>query len=348
MNASHPFLQLVLARLREFYREPIVIFWVYGFPLILAVSLGIGTRGKEPEPSVVDVLGPANSASTSSLADALRKAGITVEFVEDEAACRKRLGQGKTMLYIVPQSDGTLEYVYDKMRDDGVLARHRVSEALLRQAAPDRIKEEDKTVTEPGTRYIDRLLPGLIGMNLLGGGMWGIGFAIVDMRVRKLFKRLVATPMRHSHFMLAVFTSRFAVMIPEMVFLLAFGWLVFGVPVRGSLWLIALIILIGASAFSGLGLVVASRTEKTEVVSGLMNAIMIPMWLLSGVFFSYERFPNAMQPFIQALPLTQVNDALRAVMLEGAGLGDIAWHLGILVVWAVATFVLALKIFRWN
>jgi ABC-type multidrug transport system permease subunit len=348
MNASHPFLQLFLARLREFYREPIVLFWVYGFPLILAVSLGIGTRGKEPEPSVVDILGSANSATASELAKTLRAAGVTVEIVEDEAACRKRLGQGKTMLYIVPQSDGTLEYVYDKMREDGVLARHRVAEAFLRQAAPDKVKEIDKTVTEPGTRYIDRLLPGLIGMNLLGGGMWGIGFAIVDMRVRKLFKRLVATPMRHSHFMLAVFASRFVVMVPEMVFLLVFGWLAFGVPVRGSLWLIALIIFIGASAFSGLGLVVASRTEKTEVVSGLMNAIMIPMWLLSGVFFSYERFPNAMQPFIQALPLTQVNDALREVMLEGAGLMTIAWHLGILVVWAVVTFAIALKIFRWQ
>ena len=345
---ENPLSQLFLARLREFYREPVALFWVYGFPLILAIGLGIAFWSREPAPPVVDVQQTSDSQAAADLAERLRAESMTVE-LHEEADCRARLRTGKTALFVIPTAEGGYTYVYDKAREDSVLARYEVDDAILRWRAAPAVTWETKpeSVTEPGSRYIDFLMPGLIGLNLLGGGLWGVGFVLVDMRVRKLMKRLLATPMRRSHFLLAILGARLVLMLPDMLVLLLFGWLVFGVPVRGDLFTLALIILVGAAAFSGLGLLLACRTDKTETISGLMNLVMLPMWLLSGAFFSSKHFPDALQPFIQALPLTQVNDALREVMLEGASLAQVAWRLGILAAWAVVTFALALRWFRW-
>jgi ABC-type multidrug transport system permease subunit len=204
------------------------------------------------------------------------------------------------------------------------------------------------SVQEHGKRYIDRLLPGLIGMNLMGGGLFGVGFVLVDMRVRKLFKRLLATPMRHGDFLMAILASRLLFLLPEMFLLLMFGALVLKVPIYGSLVTLLIVILVGAAAFAGLGLLLGCRTEKTESMSGYINATMLPMYLLSGIFFSSRRFPDEIQPLIQALPLTQLINALREVMLEGAGLADVGWRLAILAAWAVVCFALALRFFRWR
>jgi ABC transporter DrrB family efflux protein len=262
--------------------------------------------------------------------------------------CRRRLEIGQTALYIVPQEKSYV-YVYDETRTEGREARFQVDSIIQRWKARDhQWPTTNQLITERGSRYIDFLIPGLVGMNLMGGGLWGIGFVLVDMRVRKLLKRLLATPMRRSDFLLSVLGARMVIMAPEMVMLLIFGTLIFGVPIRGSLVTLTLVILVGACSFSGLGLLVACRAEKTETVSGLMNLVMLPMWLLSGIFFSSKRFPDAMQPFIQALPLTQLNDALREIMLEGQSLGSVAWRIGIMAAWGIITFVLALKWFRWQ
>jgi ABC-2 type transport system permease protein len=178
--------------------------------------------------------------------------------------------------------------------------------------------------------------------------LWGVGFVIVDMRVRKLLKRLLATPMHHGDFLLAVLTGRLVFTIPEMALLVLVGHYCFGVPVRGNVLALTAVAFIGAAAFAGIGLLLACRTERTETVAGLMNLVQLPMWLLSGTFFSSRRFPEAMQPFVQALPLTQLNDALREVMLEGAGLSEVGWRLALLACWAAVTFLLAVRFFRWQ
>jgi ABC-2 type transport system permease protein len=338
-----PFVQLVLARVREFYREPEVLFWVYGFPLILAIGLGIAFSGREPERPDVDVQeGPGAAA----LAETLKADGFTVE-IHDEGVCQARLVKGKTALYLHP-AEGNLDYVYDPMRAECVLARYWVEAALARPRTHDEPPIKEVPVTEPGSRYIDFLLPGLVGMNLMGGGLFGVGFVLVDMRVRKLFKRLMATPMRHSDFLLALLTSRLLFLIPEMFALLVLGRLLFRVPINGSVATLSVVVLIGAAAFAGIGLLLGCRTEKTETMSGYINLAMLPQYLLSGIFFSSSRFPASIQPVIQALPLTQLNDALRAVMLEGAGFAEIGWRIGILAAWAIVCFTLALRWFRWR
>jgi len=344
----HSFLQLFLTRLREFYREPEVIFWVYGFPLLLAVGLGIAFYNRKPEPAQVDIQGSASDPQIVELADKLRKAGLTVE-IHDADECERRRVTGRTGLYIVPTEKG-YDYHYDETQPESRTAYFQVDNLITHWKAASAVNWQTEEIKEdkPGNRYIDFVLPGLIGMNLMGGGLWGVGFVIVDMRVRKLLKRLLATPMKRSYFLLAILTARMVLMMPEMVMLVVVGRLVFDVPVRGSYVTLGLIIIVGASAFSGIGLLLACRADKTETISGLMNLVMLPMWLLSGVFFSSKRFPEAVQPFIQALPLTQLNNALREVMLDGASLMDVVWRLGILVGFAVVGFVLGLRWFKWQ
>jgi ABC-2 type transport system permease protein len=182
----------------------------------------------------------------------------------------------------------------------------------------------------------------------MNAAMWGIGFALVDMRQRKLLKRFVGTPMRRSDFLLALMSSRLLLMLIEVALLLGFGVLVFHMRVLGSLLTILLIGAIGAVAFGGVGLLTASRANKIESVSGLINLVMMPMWIFSGVFFSYERFPAITQPFIKALPLTALNDALRATILQGAPLAAQSGRLLILALWGGISFLLALALFRWT
>jgi ABC-type multidrug transport system permease subunit len=347
MNRWYPLGQMILARLREFYREPVAIFWVYGFPLLLAVVLGLAFAGGAPEPPVVDVQGAPGQTSAEEIAKPLRAARFTVEVLPEDN-CTTRLRTGKTALMIIPGNPAPT-YRYDSSRSDSVLARQWADAVLTHAKAGKAVPEaKDLLVTEPGSRYIDFLLPGLIGMNLMGGGLFGIGFGVVDMRVRKLFKRLLATPMRRSDFLLAIVLSRLVFLIPEMSMLLLLGRLAFGVPMEGNALTLAVVIMAGVATFDGLGLLIACRTEKTETVSGLINLCILPMYLLSGTFFSSKRFPDVVQPFIQALPLTQVNDALREVMIEGMGLADVAWRVGILLAWAVVTTTLALWWWRWR
>jgi ABC-type multidrug transport system permease subunit len=337
--------QLFLARLREFYREPEAIFWVYGFPLIMAIGLGIAFSSKKPEPPEVDIQSDGNTYRAQQLADLLKTQKFPVE-IHGREQCLKRLITGRTALVVIPTKKG-IRYEYDETRSDSVMARYWVDSLVLRSEhhfpEPGTI-----SVEEPGSRYIDFLMPGLMGLNLMGGGLWGIGFVIVDMRVRKLLKRFLATPMRRSDFLLAMLSARMIFMIPEMVFLLLVARLGFGVPINGDPLTLLVLIVVGSAAFAGIGLLIACRAQKTETVSGLMNLVMLPMWLLSGTFFSSKRFPEVSQPFIQALPLTQLNDGLREVMLEGGSIGDVGLRIVILGAWAVVTFALALRWFRWN
>ncbi len=344
MTDRHPFVELFLARLREFAREPEVIFWVFGFPILLAVGLGIAFRNKPPDEISVGVLDAPGADEALRALPA--SAGFRAEKVPGVEA-DQRLRLGKVAIVVVPGSQ--FEYRFDATRPESVFARQRVDDALQRAAGrADPLQVREKLSTEPGARYIDFLIPGLLGMNIMSGGMWGVGFVIVEMRSRKLLKRLIATPMRRGHFLGAMMASRMLMVFGEMFLLLAFGWLVFGMVVQGRIWLIGFLAMLGAFVFSGLGLLVASRARKIETVSGLMNLVMLPMFVLSGIFFSAERFPAAVQPFVKALPLTALNDALRAVILEGADLRSQILRIVVLAAWGAVSFFLALRVFRWT
>ena len=347
--------QLTLARLRELLREPEALFWVYGFPILMTLALGIAFRNQPVEQIVVDIVaGPASEATQ----DALSKSASPERFktrVLPELEAVTRLRTGRTDLVVMPgnSADATgpphYEYRFDATQPKSVLARSAVDDQLQRAAGRRDVAEVKLVrVDSPGSRYIDFLVPGLLGMSLMGGGMWGVGFVTVDMRRRNLLKRFLATPMKKSHFLAGLMVSRMLFMVPEVLILLVFARYAFGVVIHGSLAAVVLLILLGAVTFSGLGLLVASRAQTIEMVSGLMNLVMVPMWIFSGIFFSSERFPEAMQPIIQVIPLTPLIDALRAVMLEGAPLAAQLTRIGILCAWGAVSFALALRWFRWR
>lgn len=340
----YPLLELTRARLKEFLREPEAIFWVFVFPVLLALGLGIAFRNRPAESVRVAVQAAPGAARLAASLDSV--SGLSARVMEETAA-RNALRTGKLAVVVVPGESVT--YLYDPTRNDSRLARLLVDRAVQEAAGrSDPLRVDDAHLTEPGSRYIDFLIPGLLGLNLMGSGMWGIGFNIVQARRKKLLKRLLATPMRKSHYLGAFILSRFVFMILEVVALVGFGWLVFDVRVHGSLADLMVVTVFGALAFAGLGLLAASRARTIEGVSGIMNLVMLPMWIFSGVFFSYTNFPDAMQPFIKALPLTPLNDALRSVMIDGAPLEANMLRLAILTSWGAIAFVAALRIFRWR
>lgn len=349
-----PLAQLVLSRLRLFLREPAAVFWVYGFPIVMLLSLGIAFRENPTEIITVDIVlaegvtyvGPRAAGLDVKLA-ADSRFKVTVHPKED---WRKRLQAGKTDLVIEIDPGVAPPYrIWDEPhRTESRLARYAVESALLRPLGSSVDAAQVQHLQKPGSRYIDFLLPGMIGMNLMGGGLWGIGFVVVDMRVRKLLKRFLATPMRRSDFLLAIMFSRLFFTLLDVVILLVFGYAVFGVRCQGNYLELTIAVLLGGFSFAGIGLLVASRAQTVETVSGLMNLVMLPMWILSGVFFSSERFPEAVQPLINLLPLTALNQLLRGIILEGQGLLVLWPQVAILAAYGVGTFALALKIFRWK
>ena len=344
----YPLLEMVRARILEFIRDPGAVFWVFVFPVLLAVGLGIAFRNRGPEKVQVAVIGEGKAAAM--------KAFGTAEGVEfllyEEADGLQALRSSKVDLLIrldVSTNPPGVTYRYDPGRPEALQTRTTVDDAVQRAfGRVDVVAVREEKVEEKGGRYIDFLLPGLLGLNIMSSGMWGIGYAVVDSRKRKLLKRFAATPMNRAHFLLSFMISRLVFLISEVAVLVFFGWLIFDVQVYGSLFSVLIISILGAFTFSGLALLVATRTESTEVAAGLLQFIMLPMWVLSGCFFSYARFPEVFHPIIRALPLTAINDSLRLIMNDGGSIFSAWLELGVMAFWGLLSFVVAMRLFKWQ
>ncbi|HTX75916.1 MAG TPA: ABC transporter permease [Terracidiphilus sp.] len=333
--------QLTSARFRLFLREPEALFWVFIFPILLAVGLGIAFRNRPP-----DVLPVA--ATTPQLTRALAADPGLRASTMDQAAGAHALAIGNIQLLAIQTANG-VDYNYDDTNPDSRLARLLADRAIQSAAGRhDAIPSRNDLIHEAGARYIDFVVPGLLGMNLMGSAIWGLGFSIVEARQKKLLKRLVASPMPRWQYLASFILSRLLLLVIEVLAFLGFARLAFGVPFRGSLAELAFLCVLTSLSFSALGLLIASRARTMEAASGLMNLVMLPMWILSGVFFSASRFPAVIQPFVRALPLTAANDALRANMLQGVGLAHLSAPVAILLAWLVVPFAVSLRSFRWR
>lgn len=342
-GAFSPLIELTLARIREFLREPEAVFWTFVFPLVMSVALAIAFPSGRASPVVVGVEpGPRAGVIRAALA----AAGVEIRDVPRGDVLRA-LREGDVHLVVAPTAPPT--YRFDPAREESRLARLVVDEALKRAAGRrDPWQAREEAVAIPGSRYVDWFIPGLVAMGIMSNGMWGVAFPIVQARMRKLLKRLIASPMRRSEYLAAQLLARLLGLAPEVAVPILFGVVVFGMPINGSLWAIAVVSLVGALTFAAIGLMLASRARTLEAISGLMNLSMLPMWVLSGVFFSASNFPAPMQPLIQALPLTALVDAMRAVVLDGATVAGVSGELALLAAWGVVPFAVALRVFRWR
>jgi ABC-2 type transport system permease protein len=345
-TSPNPLHELIKSRIREFLREPGYVFWVFGFPLLMAMGLGLAFRSKAPEPPQIGVTDAVNSATAAALERSDRIKVVRLSRVDAERA----LARTKLDL-VVDQPDPAkpVRLRLDAAQEKSQLAR-AVTEDVLQRAAGrvDALALEEQPVSEKGSRYVDFLLPGLIGLNLMGSSMWGIGFNLVLARKRKLLRRYAVTPMRRSHFLLSYFFSRSLFLVLELAVLIAFGWLVFGTEIQGSITALLFASTLGAAAFAAIGFLIGARLSSTEVAGGWMNFVQLPMWLLSGSFFSYERFPEWLQLPIKLLPLTAANDSLRRIYNESATLSAVGFELGVLLAWSLLGFGIAIKVFRWQ
>jgi ABC-2 type transport system permease protein len=343
--------RLTQMRLRELAREPGTLFWIFGFPLLLTLGLGFAFRGSSGARPAVGVVAPF----PEPWAAAIGAAGFPVHRLP-EAEARHALATGALALAVFAPPPGALEagdagavrYAFDPMRPGARLARLEVDRALQRAwGRVDPVAVRDERQSAPGTRYVDFLVPGLIGVNVMQGSLWGVGWAIVNLRVRRLLKRLLATPMRRWQLLTAFMLARLVVVPIETTSLLVFARLVFGVRVVGSLPALAAVATLGALSFGGLAILVSSRAQNVESVTGLINTVMIPMFITSGVFFSNAHFPAVLQPLVAVLPLSALNQALRAVVIDGAGLSALATPCAILVAWGAIGYAIGLRAFRW-
>jgi len=328
----------------SFLREPEAVFWVFVFPLVLALVLGIAFKNTGGNALPVGVVAGVDAIWVEALEAA---EDLEIRVFDDTDTALRKLRTGAVALLL--EGDDVPRVRFDLERPDAETAWLRVQNVLQSTAGrEDAVVIPTEQVSERGARYIDFLIPGLLGMNLMGTGIWGAGFPIVDMRQKKLLKLLMVTPMRRPVFLLAQMLARVVFLALEVVGITLFGVLALGVPFRGSIPVFGALCLVGGMAFTGLGLLIASRANTLEGVSGLMNFVMMPMWLLSGVFFSYERFPEIFHPWIRLLPLTSLNDGLRAIMLEGVGPTALVGPFLVQLVWGTVAFLVALWIFRWR
>lgn len=344
----HPLVELTFTRVREFLREKEAVFWVFIFPVLMTFALGIAFRNTAPDKQPVAIEASTQDERVSETLNLLSRSPEINAMVLNPDEAAQALRSGKVAIVVKPGND-SYAYSFDPTRPESRTARLLVDDILQRgKGRADVVSVGEQTITEPGARYVDFLVPGLIGMNLMGSGLWGLGFTVVIARSRKILKRFAATPMRRSHYLLSFMLSRLVFLVLEVAAVVVFAWLVFGFTVRGSWLSVVLVTMLGGFTFSGIGLLVAARPTTIEGVSGLMNFVMLPMWLLSGTFFSSERFPQMLQPFIKALPLTALNNVLRALMNEGASLSSNWIPITIMLAWCVISFLVALRIFKWQ
>lgn len=343
-KAFNPLLELTKARLREFFREKGALFWVFGFPLLMAIGLGLAFRSKPADLPRIALIGDVQG----SAAQALLNSKQLVALRSDESAARHDLARSKVDA-IVQLDANRVNYVFDPQQEKAHTARSIADNVIQRAAGRvDPVATNDVRITEIGSRYIDFLMPGLIAMNLMGTSMWGVGYSLVLARKRKLLRRFAVTPMHRWQFLLAYFFARSVFLVLEVGVLLLFGHFMFQTPIAGGVLRIAFLSILGAASFAGISLLVGARIDNTEAANGWMNLVQLPMWLLSGAFFSYERFPDWLHWPIRLLPLTALCDGLRAIANQGAGLLSISSEILILIVWGLAGFAIALRSFRWQ
>jgi len=342
-GGAHPALvEMTLARLREFVREPEALFWTFLFPMVMSVAMALAFPSRGAQPVRVGIAPGASELRQTLAADK----GVALRDVAPGSELRA-LREGDVDVIVLPGTPPT--YRFDPTREQSRSARLIVDDALKRAAGrPDPWTAREDPVQIAGSRYVDWLIPGIVCLGIMNNGMWSIGFMTVQARLRKLLKRLAASPMKKREYLLAQMFARLVFLGPEVAVPLLFGVLAFGMPVNGSVLNIAAVTLVGALMFGAVGLLLGSRVKTIEAISGLMNLFSVPMWVLSGVFFSSSNFPAVTQPFIKVLPLTALVDAMRGVVLEGSSLGALRLELTIMASWAIVSFAIALKIFRWR
>lgn len=348
---------LISVELKEYLREPGIIFWAILFPILLALGLGLAFSGEGVQERQIAVVSGEGSRLPDSISgiDLTRstwnqkvgneKIGFTsytfTKISWDNAVLQ--LKQGKTSMIIEASADG-LQYHFDPANPDARVSYLQLSD-YFSGSEPD--GKEVTILEQAGTRYIDFLVPGLLAMGIMMSCMWGISYSNVDRRNKKLLRRMVATPMKKYNYVAAQLTARIIMSAMEAILLVLVTYWIFEISITGSITALILLFLAGNMAFTGLAILIASRTANTQIANALINLVVMPMMILSGIYFSYHNFPDFMITVIQVLPLTVLADSVRSVFIEGAGLAETLPHIGALAAFGFVLFVIGIRVYKW-
>jgi ABC-2 type transport system permease protein len=362
--------QLTIAHFREIIREPGVLFWGIIFPILMSLGLGVAFTTNADTVRKVAVI---ESQGLSSIDSIISKDGIISDSInKDEGASytltlkNDKLGNSVFHFYkmseneamlalkrgmvnvLLDQPDKEIRFRFDPRNPDAQLTYLKLAK-VFKNSAQFHLENTGNIVplTLTGTRYIDFLIPGLLAMGIMMSTMWGLSYGMIEKRSKKLLRRMVATPMKKSYFLISLITVRVAMNLVEALLLALFAWLVFHITIQGSIVALILVFIASNIAFAGLAVLISCRTAKTEIGNGLINVVVMPMMLLSGIFFSYHNFPDKLIPVLQKLPLTLVADAMRSIFIEGAGISQIIVPTLVLTIGGIITFIVGLKFFRW-
>ena len=376
--SNNQLFQLISANLKELIREPGVLFWGIVFPILMSLGLGIAFTKKKDVVTTIAVIEknhviqqPTDSSSVINLFLQVNKAlfekdknGVIsskITIPDDKLGNTTFIFQTmewqKAMVFIkrgniniiIDDRNGEVQYHFDPMNPDAQLTYLKLTK-LFNTPGPvvRRTNTEIKPLTVSGTRYIDFLVPGLIAMGVMMSSMWGVCYAIIERRSKKLLRRMVATPMKRSNFLIALIAVRVLMNFVEAGLLFFFAWLAFNITIQGNVLALLALFLAGNFAFAGISIFISSHTAKTEIGNGLINALIMPMMILSGVFFSYHNFPEWSIPTIEKFPLTMMADGIRSVFIEGAGFREVAMPIVILSVIGFVFFAAGMRIFKWH
>ncbi len=359
---KHPFFILTISHLKEFLREPGSVFWSFGFPILMAIGLGLAFSGKKEIMHGVALI-PSSDPREALVRNSFFGGDAPVDtLIEkrfdnengntryafhitnwDKAEVMMKRGQISSIL---TEDQGRITYHYDPLNPEGELIQIQLSNFFKYGHLG-----QDTGSIEPlkalGMRYIDFLIPGLMTLGVMMSIMWGVCYSLIEKRSKKLLRRMVATPMRKTDFMTAYWASRIILTLFDTMVLLAFSYYFFGIRIQGSITALILIFLAGNIAFFGLAILISSRTANTQVGNGIISLITTPMMVLSGIFFSYQNFPPWAIDVIRILPLTKFTDEVRGIINEGAGVFDVIDGVAVLGVFGAITFFIGLRIYKW-
>ena len=340
--------QLVTAEFKEFYRNPGILFWALGFPLIIATILGFAfTRKQEVNRNIGVIVTGSNTSIIQTLQSKVPDNESYTKFtfipytLEEAKLAMKR---GKINLYIEKKSK-EYRYYFDSNNNESHLT-YLLLDRMLSGASTSRVNVIQ--LQSKGDRYIDFLIPGLLSLGIMNSCLWGTAWTLMDMRSKKLLRRLISTPLPKPIFLFSHFLSRSVLSGIEYLLLMTFAYFAFNVEIQGSALGLLILFLSGTFAFSGIAIFASSRASNSQIANGVINAISFPMMMMSGIFFSYHNFPDWATSIIRFFPLTLLADSVRAIFIEGAGLNLVVGPSLILVAVGFLFFGIGLKIYKWD
>ncbi len=353
-------LAITKASLKAVFRSPSAVVFSLVFPLIFILVFGfIGGSGRLS----VRVAFDPKTDTTSQLYKIL-KGGTGISVVEkpfNELTNDLEKGRITAILTIVKNDSGTPQYRIDLTSSEAVNPQNLqvlkfILESIVRnlESYQPTYASVNPTIKKvPGRIYrtIDFILPGQLGFSLLGAGVFGVAFIFYNLRQTLVLKRFFATPIRRPFIVFGEGISRVIFQMMTAVVILTVGYLAFHFTlIHGWLTFLELLVLsfAGLVVFMGFGFVISGLAKNESAIPPFANLISLPQFLLGGTFFSTDVFPNWLRPIANILPLTHLNEAMRNVAFEGAHLSDCGKQLGVLGIWTVVVYAIAIKVFRWE